>query len=403
MRDRETFLDWELLPATEFASHSEQWQNLNAAHLGHVLLHPDFISTCLRHFGHPGVVLAVGKAGTQVRAMLLLARHGRIRWSSFSPSQLPIAPVVAAPGLALPDMLDSLVASLPPYPGLVAIEHLDPMLHPRPRDGARSRSLDYIDTCEIVVNAGTRAAYFRALSGNLVANIRKRRKRAERQYGQLALEVVLLPHEVEAAVARYADLESSGWKSSAGTALRRGDAQSRFYTDLLQRYAARGQGAVLLLRFDQLVAAARLVIWQHGMGVILKTAFNESLRAYAPGQLLLHDTLEYLLSSVAGLQRIETYGPANELQRGFATSLRTLYHLNVYRDPWLRRAHKLSIELRDALAMYRARAAPAMARLVGDRSWESLPKGLRADRPRAARGFVPGAATGAARRVAAEP
>lgn len=333
-------LKWTLQPANELSLRQDEWARLNAGAHNHALLNPAFLISCIEHFADTDTYLAIGqdRSGT-VAAMALLRRINLFTWSTFSPSQLPVAPIVAKVDYSIESIATELIEYLPWPTQMLSLEHLDPALFSPPADLRKIITLPYIETCEIVVPDTDWHAYFNSLTTSLVGNIRRRRNKAARDLGEVTLEVVTAKTDIDYAVNTYADLESLGWKSSAGTALRRGDTQTSFYAELLARLCEQGKGAALILRFGDVVAAARLLIWDDLRVVMLKTAFNEELRAYAPGQILFYDTLTWLAENHPHLTRVETYGPANELQRSFSTGIRQLYHANTYRTNALRTLH----------------------------------------------------------------
>ena len=139
------------------------------------------------------------------------------------------------------------------------------------------------------------------------------------------------------AVERYAQLESQGWKGKEGTALRPGGAQCRFYTEVLERFSGLSdhEGLAFELYYEGRLVASRLCIANESILVALKTAYDESIKAIAPGRLLLKETLEYLAASY-GSRPIEFYTKATRDQLAWATATREIVHISIYANAFYR-------------------------------------------------------------------
>ncbi|MBS3935952.1 MAG: GNAT family N-acetyltransferase, partial [Sulfuritalea sp.] len=81
------------------------------------------------------------------------------------------------------------------------------------------------------------------------------------------------------------------------------------------------------------LVASRLLIRNESMWIILKTTYDESVAAIAPGRLLLQATLEYVLAIRPGA-RVEFYTNANRDQAEWATELRPISHHQILRGPF---------------------------------------------------------------------
>ena len=202
-------------------------------------------------------------------------------------------------------------------------------------------SLPYIATGVLELPA-TWDSYLAGRSENLLANLRRRQHKVEREYGPATLEVLDAEGDVPAGVGHYSDLESSGWKARRGTALARGNRQWRFYCDAMQSFCRDGRGRIHVLRFGDRVAAACLSVVAEKTAYLLKTTYNESMRSVAPGMFLRRYFIESLYSRDAGVRRIEIYGSLNESQRPWVTGVRQMYHANAYRGPVVAVLHTLS-------------------------------------------------------------
>jgi len=331
---------WRFHDATRFAEFDADWRALHAAGPASPLLDADFMAALLAAFGSAAELLACCEHEGVTVAMALLERGRAGTWRSFQPAQAPIGPWLTHPDANLAALMAALVRDLPgPMPALLAgISQLDPLLDPRPPDDARLATLDYIDTARITI-AGEFDAYWAARGKNLRSNLKKQRARLAREGILTVCEEIRDPQAMAEAVAQYAALESGGWKGRGDTAVRTGDAQSRFYTLLLEAFARRGAARVLRYRFDNDVVAMDLCIESPDCIVVLKTAYDEQVPAHFSPAMLMREEACRALFAEARLARIEFYGRVMEWHLRWTDEVRSLYHLNHYRWPLLKRLH----------------------------------------------------------------
>ena len=158
--------------------------------------------------------------------------------------------------------------------------------------------------------------------------------------------------DMSAAVTAYGEIESAGWKGQRGSAIHGDNAQGRFYTDLMKRFAERGDARVFHLLMNDSVVASRMVVQGGSSAVILKTTYDEKFSRYAPGRVLLAAVLERLFEDER-LGQVEFYTKANADQLQWATGTRMIRHYNLYRGRILAR---LSAVAKRAIGTRRATA-----------------------------------------------
>lgn len=120
----------------------------------------------------------------------------------------------------------------------------------------------------------------------------ERRGRKLRREHDVELRSIEAPVDVEREVDEGLRLEASGWKGAAGTAILLSPKLARFYRTVARSYHERGE-----LRLSQLRAGGRLVAFDlavvyAGRYFLLKTAYDESLAALAPGLVLRRAVIE---------------------------------------------------------------------------------------------------------------
>lgn len=86
-------------------------------------------------------------------------------------------------------------------------------------------------------------------------------------------------------VERFLDLEASGWKGRAGTALRDRPGEAAFFRELADRHRARGRLEVVALYGGGDLVAANVNVVAGDTVFCLKTAYDERFAAGSPGRI----------------------------------------------------------------------------------------------------------------------
>lgn len=320
---------WQVIRlSNSLGDHAAAWDALNQ-HLyqNHPLLDSRFVNGLLKYFGNGTEHLCVLTSNGAPEAMCLLRPQGLGTWASFLPSQAQIGPTL----IQAPDMLARLMRSLPGI--VVKLDFLcnDPNFGDMSAgDASASHSLDHALTMSIRLD-GTFEAYWAARSNKLIQNVGRYERRLVTDKVARKLVCITNPQAMSDAVARYATLESKGWKGLKGTAVGNNNVQGRFYIDLMERYAGAGCAMVFELWFDDRLAASRLIIASKNMLIMVKTTYDEALDKYSPGRLLLHDAIECLFTKYPD-KIIEFYTDANDDQLAWATGQRWISHCSFYRN-----------------------------------------------------------------------
>ncbi|MFG6457978.1 GNAT family N-acetyltransferase [Roseateles sp. BYS96W] len=332
----------DLQPQDGLGPHRADWDRLNDQLMGaHPLLASSFVEPLLRQFGETGVVLAMADQGGHVIAMLLLNPQPRALgvWSSFLPSQMQIGPTLLPPKLDI----GGLLAVLPGYAAELDLLCNDPhFCDLRDLPGRSVESMPHALTMSVNLRGGF-DDYWAQRPRKLIQNMRRYLRRLQGEgegegqgQGQGdGFRIVTAAADMDAAVARYAALEGSGWKGREGTAITSSNAQGRFYAELMRTCATQGQALVYELWHGQDLLASRMLLIRGNMVVMLKTAFHEAFDRFAPGRVLLLRTLEDLFKRVPdGVVEFYTNAEADLL--AWSTSQRWINHVSIYRHTGLR-------------------------------------------------------------------
>jgi CelD/BcsL family acetyltransferase involved in cellulose biosynthesis len=322
-------MTWQLVPAREhFPTFAAEWDRLNAELYGsHPLFDSRFVGPLLEHFGKGDELLCIHSSADTIDGALIMRPLGLGRWALFLPSQSQAGAVLLKDG----SLLETLLPALPGYAWSLDLLSIDALYSP---DWTNLRLTRIVIPHAITMTVGTKGnftAYWQARPKNLIKNIRRYQRRAEETVGPLAVATITDPAEVADALARYGQLESAGWKGKQGTAIAPDNVQGQFYADTLGRFAARGQALVMELRAGELLVASRLFIRHERMWIILKTTYDETQSAYAPGRLLLHAVLERAFAEMPG-GAVEFYTNASRDNAEWATSLRPIPHHQIIRS-----------------------------------------------------------------------
>lgn len=331
-------MTWKIEPASRcFDAAQGDWDRLNQTlYRGNPFYDGKFVSGLLRHFGKGDEYLCTHRDGGQVDAMLLV-RRGRLGgYGLFAPSQAQILPVF---GHRL-ELIQDLLPRLPAVALTLDLINQDPDYSNFARlpDSGRLRNQDEALTIAIEVSGGF-DQYWQQRSKNLRSNIRRYLNRAAGAGMPLRMESFTRPEDMPQAVARYAKLESAGWKSKTGTQISVDNAQGRFYAEVMRGFAENGRATVYELYLGERLAASRLCVSSAEMMIILKTTYDEELSDYAVGRLLLYRILEQVFAT-RSVPRIEFYTNATTDQIAWSTHQRTIRHVTLYRYGWLGALHR---------------------------------------------------------------
>jgi CelD/BcsL family acetyltransferase involved in cellulose biosynthesis len=329
---------WRVYPIREFQGLRSQWDALNAASGNLPFLQSEFIVPALREFAIGDELIATYGSDQQLSAIGLVRQRRAGMWETFQPSQLPLGAFLMGRGTAIDEILGSLLRELPGVAVAVALTQQDPGIVDRPDDSAVLETIDYIDTARVRI-AGTFDDYWAARGKNLRHNVKRQRAKLAEQGLSLRLEVVASADDVAAAIADYGRLESSGWKAQEGTAVGLQNKQGRFYRSVFESFCAQGSGRIYRYLFGDRVVAMDLCLERAGALIVLKTTYDETVKVVSPATLMRHEVFRALFDE-GRLERVEFFGKAMEWHLRWTGDLRTLYHVNLYRWPALKRLRR---------------------------------------------------------------
>ncbi len=330
---------WDLLPQDRFEEHRGTWDSLNRANGDHVLLDSCFVRWLLGCFAAPDVLLAVSR-DPAAPGVALVEPMGRGRWRTFHPSQAPLGLFVLGPTTDATARARELLRSLPGYPLALSVLHQDPDYTQFGRfdDTQAVETVVYMNTPRLVVK-GTFLDYWKQRSRNLVHNLSRQRRRLAERGARLEFRVEREADAAARGIDEYGQLEARGWKGEEGTAVTAANSQGRFYRGVLEEFCERREAVIYRLLLDGQPIAVDLCLERNGTLVILKTAYEQRVATalgISPG-LLIHEEIFRSVFAEGRSHTVEFYGRVQDWHRKWTDETRTMYHVNIYRNAWVRR------------------------------------------------------------------
>lgn len=330
-------MGWQIIPlANGLGQWRSEWDGLNNRLYGaHPFRDSRFMDALLRYFGKGSEQLCVHRTGARIDGLLIIHPRRAGVWTQFVPAQEQSAPVL----IESVDLLDELFSALPGRAWSIELLCQDPHFAPPAllEETATSRLLPHALTMNVELR-GSFEDYWTSRSKNLVKNMRRYEHRINNEFGTAELRILTAPDSMRDAVARYGKLETSGWKSRAGTAVNIENVQGRFYAEVMTRFAETGQARVVEYWLGEKLAASRLLVSNSDLAIILKTSYDESLVKFAPGRLLLKNYIEHAFAEKT-VGTVEFYTDATPDQLAWATGSRHIFHVMLFRSACHARMH----------------------------------------------------------------
>ncbi len=190
--------------------------------------------------------------------------------------------------------------------------------------GAYSRpSAPYIDLSNL-----TRQTLDEKLHSKLKNNIRKGRKRAERE-GDLSFAVVRRPDDLDSIITELFDVEFRSWKGQQGTAMKCVPEKDAFYRGIARWALTKEYLYIFTLRLNGQLIAFDFCIASATTMFALKTGYDQTVAGrFSAGNIMRYQLLEYLSS--AGFARYDFLGPCYPWKLEWTSQNNTATSLEVY-------------------------------------------------------------------------
>ncbi|WP_425257377.1 GNAT family N-acetyltransferase [Rubrivivax sp. RP6-9] len=340
-------MNWTFAPASNLVSHVNVWDGLARQYCDVVFMSSSFLLPLIDELGNGDEILALCRQGDRLIAGAILYQPRFGFWKTFKPSQLPLGAWLSDSGDVLPELTLTLLRTLPGIALKLDIGPLDPRLMARLPQGPYWQTQSHIITSHIEIQ-GTYEDYWNSRSKSLRQNCRTQRNRLRSSATDAALECLTERADIMQALLEYGQLETSGWKGKAGTAIRAGTPQGRFYERMLEGLCELGQAIVFRYRIGGRPVAIDLCIRNERELIVLKITYDESMEGLSPAALMRQDQLRWLWGDSL-IKRIEFYGRTMEWTKRWTDQERTLYYFSAFRSKGWMKAVEIMRRLKQLL------------------------------------------------------
>lgn len=135
-----------------------------------------------------------------------------------------------------------------------------------------------------------------SFSENFQGNLRKARNKVT-QAGNVRFEWVQEPAALESAFEQFLQVEASGWKGEAGTAIAQDSVLRNFYHNLIREFAPRGQCALHLMFVGDTPIGGQFCLLNHESCYLLKIGYDQAFKHFAPGNMLMEQLVRHFENS----------------------------------------------------------------------------------------------------------
>jgi CelD/BcsL family acetyltransferase involved in cellulose biosynthesis len=158
-----------------------------------------------------------------------------------------------------------------------------------------------------------------------------RRRRALEQAGQLRFRTTTGEERLDLDLEAFLQLEASGWKTRAGTAILSDPRTERLYREFARGAARAGWLRLHLLELDGVPIAGDFGCAFAGGTFLLKTAFDEQYGRMSPGLVLRGEVLRTAIEEGSGFY--DFLGGPDGYKLRWATDVRPRLAMRAYRGP----------------------------------------------------------------------
>ena len=286
---------------------AEAWDDLADRTEAPPFARPGWFKAWWGAFGNGALELVTVRRQERLAAVLPLARRGGVL-NALANYHSPAFSPVAEDARALREVIGAAVADRPRRLALPFMERAGSAIG-AVRDAAASADLRVLERTQlrtpVVAIDGDWETYLASLSRKFRKELRRHRRQLDGEH-EVDLEIVEGPGDLGTRMEEAFELEGSGWKATAGTAIASRPETRRFYDDLMRWAAAAGLLRLCFLRVDRRPIAVDIALEDHGVRYLLKGGFDRAWARLSPGTRLLEAGLEQAFT--AGLTRVEIGG-----------------------------------------------------------------------------------------------
>jgi CelD/BcsL family acetyltransferase involved in cellulose biosynthesis len=280
-------------------------------------------------------------------------------WRLPEHDHIPLADVIASDGVSGRELVAALLAGMRregmswdrvQFTGFGE----DSCLSCRDLAGRRPIYRDILTSCEQVACDLPWELFARRFSPNFRSNLNKARHKVEGA-GGASYEITNDPKRVRELFPEFLRVEASGWKGAEGTrsAVALDPGRIGFYRSLIDSFAPSGRIYINVMRFRHRVIASQFCICDSDTLYVLKQGYDESLAAFAPGNMLLEQLVRWCFRN-QGVRKINQVGSPRWFRDWKPERTSYVYRLHFFNSTPLGQIHRFKYAARERLRTVRA-------------------------------------------------
>jgi CelD/BcsL family acetyltransferase involved in cellulose biosynthesis len=223
--------------------------------------------------------------GQELVAVLPLVRRSRAALTGMANVHTPVFRPLYRDDEALRVVIEATLGDSAASLDLPSVARDDPALatlEAEAGDAQRLTLLERQHVSPVVDTSGDFSAWRAASKPRWGAPLERFRRKMAREH-EAEFAIVVPPEELERELQEGFEVEASGWKGEAGTAILARPETTSFYTAVARAFHERGELRLSKIVLDGQLAAFDLGVLHRGRLYLLKTGFNERFRTLAPG------------------------------------------------------------------------------------------------------------------------
>lgn len=320
--------EW-IVNVSRFMELSASWEALLPAPVHPFDLH-DWYAAWWRSFGGTGklAVCALEREGRLAAVVPLFASGSRLHALANDHSGMfrPLAVDEDSGREAIGAVLDRAPSEL----ATPMVPADDPSL-PALEAGARERSMPFVaepgPVSPLLDTSGDLERWRKQEHPGWKSRLARYRRKMEREH-EASIEVVGVPDDLETWLEEGFQIEASGWKGRAGTAIDSAADTSGFYRDVAHRFMARGELRLSRIKLDGRPVAFSFCLLGGDRLYSLKTGYDEAWKRLSPGLVLQLAIAERCFEM--GLDAYELLGETSYWKRRLAGDSREHVNMRVF-------------------------------------------------------------------------
>jgi len=280
-------------------------------------LRPGWVAAWWSAFGSGSLAIIAHRVDGRLRGVLPVVRRDSVVDTPAN-YHTPVFGPVAEDQHSARALANAVFDHYPTRARLVFLEH-EPTFLPSLRDAATHARYRLVE--RVILHApyieleGGWDQYWASRSGKLRNSARRLRKRLE-ELGDVSLDIVRGREALGSCVEEALQIEASGWKGRAGTAIASEPATQGFYEKIARWGAEEGLLTLAFLRVNGRGAAMQFALEDDRAYMNVKVGFDPAFAKFGPGKLLDREMIERAFK--AGLKSYEYLGSAEAYKLDWA-------------------------------------------------------------------------------------